>query len=110
MAQTKHDMAPFFAPSPGKAGGRAPKRSITFKVTDDERGMIDWAADAAGENRTEYLVNSARERAVNLLAEQRVFRLAPEAWDAFAAALDDDAQPNDAMIDFMNEPSPWQKA
>ncbi len=109
MAQAAHNMMSFLAPSPSKTVSRGQKRSITFKVTDDERDMIDWAAAAAGENRTEFLVKSARERAINFLADQRVFRLDSEDWDAFTAALDDDALPSAAMVDFMNEPSPWQE-
>lgn len=65
-------------------------RTAKFQVRARSRELelIDAAAERLGKSRSEFIMETARQRAQDVLSDQRVFRLEPEAWDAFVKALD----------------------
>ena len=50
--------------------------------------LIDDAAAVLGKTRTEFMVESARRQAVDVLLDQRLFTLDSERYDAFMQALE----------------------
>lgn len=52
------------------------------------RRLIDEAAAALGKTRTEFMIESARTKAIDVLLDQRLFALDEEGFDAFSRALD----------------------
>lgn len=62
--------------------------TINLRVETETRELIDAAASALGKTRTEFMIESARKHAIDVLLDQRLFVLDPEGFDAFARALD----------------------
>jgi uncharacterized protein (DUF1778 family) len=54
---------------------------------------IDDAAAVLGKMRTEFMVESARRQAVDVLIDQRLFTLDTDHYDAFMQALDNPPAP-----------------
>jgi uncharacterized protein (DUF1778 family) len=64
------------------------KGSINLRIETRTRELIDEAAAVLGKTRTDFMVETARQHAIDVLLDQRLFRLAPDQYDAFAQALD----------------------
>ena len=71
--------------------------------------MIDDAAAALGKTRTEFMVESARRQAVDVLLDRRLYRLDSESFDAFAAALDNSPPPGPKLTALLKRTSLWRK-
>jgi uncharacterized protein (DUF1778 family) len=68
------------------AAGRG--STINLRIEAETRALIDTAANALGKTRTEFMIETARRRAIDVLVDQRLFVLTPERHDAFTQALD----------------------
>ncbi len=64
------------------------KGSINLRIEARTRALIDAAAASLGKTRTEFMIDTARQHAVDVLLDQRLFVLEAAQHDAFAAALD----------------------
>jgi uncharacterized protein (DUF1778 family) len=90
-----------------KAG--PPAKAFSFRIDERTVGLIDQAAEAIGQTRTEFVLASARERATDVLLDQTLFRLSAADWEAFSAALDEPAAPNEELKQFLARKSPWEE-
>ena len=81
--------------------------TITMRLPEQTREIIDTAAAAVGKSRTEFVIDSARQSAVDVLLDQRVFHLDAAASEAFADALAKPIEPNAALRDLLARKSPW---
>ena len=102
--------------SPGTASARAgrpssadPKGSINLRIEAGTRQLIDDAAALMGKSRTEFMVESARQQAIDVLLDQRLFALEPERYVAFMAALDNPPAPGPKLKALMRRVPAWQK-
>lgn len=109
MPQTARNMERYVPPRRARSSEHAVKKAVSIKMTDEQKNFIDHVANLIGENRSEFMITSAHDRAVDLLLDARVFLLDEVHWNAFTAALDDPSPPNAAMIELLNEPAPWDK-
>ena len=75
--------------------------TITMRVPEQTREIIDTAAAAVGKSRTEFVLDSARQNAIDVLLDQQVFHLDAAASEAFADALARPIEPNAALRDPM---------
>jgi len=82
--------------------------SITMRVPAQTRELIDTAAATIGKSRTEFVLDSARQHAVDVLLDRRVFNLDELASEAFAHALASPVEPNEALRALMSSKSPWE--
>ena len=73
------------------------------------RQLIDDAAAVLGKTRTEFMVESARRQAVDVLLDQRLFTLDPERYDAFMQALDNPPAPGPKLKALLRRTPAWQK-
>jgi uncharacterized protein (DUF1778 family) len=71
--------------------------------------LIDNAADTAGKSRTEFVLESARRQAIEVLLDQRLFSLPPQQFEAFKRALDRPAEPTEKLKELMSIKAPWEK-
>ena len=89
----------------------APARTekLDLRLTPEAKRRIFAAAEAQQRTVSDFVLQSALERADEALAEQRTFILSAEKWEAFQAALD--APPRDIprMRRLMREPSIFEK-
>jgi uncharacterized protein (DUF1778 family) len=71
---------------------------FNLRATPEQHALIRQAADRVGRSYTDFILESATEKAVEVLADRRVFILDDDRWNAFVAALDAPAQPVPALV------------
>jgi uncharacterized protein (DUF1778 family) len=88
-----------------------PKReTLNIRIKPEERDLIDRAAKARGKNRTDFILDAARQAAEDALLDRTVFTVSPEAYAEFLARLDAPAQSNESLRRVMQTPAPWDLA
>ncbi|TBU87022.1 antitoxin [Pseudomonas dryadis] len=85
------------------------KGSINLRIETNTRQLIDAAAAVLGKTRTEFMVESARRQAIEVLLEQRLFMLNAECYDAFMHALDNPPAPGPKLRSLLRRVPAWQK-
>ncbi len=81
--------------------------TINLRLPAKVRNLIDTAAAATGKTRTEFVIESATQQAVDVLLDQRLFELGDKQWGAFNRALDNPPLPNDRLKKLMAKKAPW---
>lgn len=99
---------------PARRGISTPARAphdttVNVRMSSGTRNLIDTAASAIGKTRSEFITESARQHAVDVLLDQRLFVLAPEDFDAFEKALDNPPPPNDRLKALLKRKPLWEK-
>ena len=84
-------------------------RTINLRIADDRRALIDRAAEAAGKDRTEFMLDAATREATSVLLDQRYFQLDPGAFAKFEAALDATPADNPRLRQLLARKAPWKK-
>ena len=84
------------------------KGSINLRIGTQTRHLIDEAAAVLGKTRTEFMVESARNVAIDVLLEQRLFALDPERYDAFMQALDNPPAPGPKLRALLRRVPAWE--
>jgi uncharacterized protein (DUF1778 family) len=82
--------------------------AITMRLPVQTRELIDRAAASVDKTRTEFVLESARQRALDVLLDQRVFHLDAEASEAFARVLENPPAPVAALRKLMSSRAPWE--
>ena len=85
------------------------KGSINLRLEAVTRRLIDDAAAVLGKTRTEFMVESARRQAIDVLLDQRMFVLEPARYDAFVNALDHPPAPGPKLKALLRRVPAWQK-
>jgi uncharacterized protein (DUF1778 family) len=85
------------------------KGSINLRIDANTRQLIDDAAAILGKTRTEFMIESARQQAIDVLLDQRLFVLAPERYDAFVHALDNPPAPGPKLRSLLRRIPAWKK-
>jgi uncharacterized protein (DUF1778 family) len=81
---------------------------ISLRMDEETRSLIDRAATVVGQNRTDFMLSSARDRATEILLNQTFFRLPTSDWDAFVSALDNPPPPNAKLKALLARRAPWE--
>jgi len=93
--------------------GRSPasdaKGSINLRIEAGTRQLIDDAAAILGKTRTEFMIESARRQAIDVLLDQRLFALDSERYDAFMRALDNAPAPGPRLRSLLRRTPAWDK-
>lgn len=85
------------------------KGSINLRIESNTRQLIDDAAAVLGKTRTEFMIESARRQAIDVLLDQRLFVLDPARYDAFLHALDNPPAPGPKLRSLLRRVPAWQK-
>jgi uncharacterized protein (DUF1778 family) len=85
------------------------KGSINLRIEANTRQLIDDAAAVLGKTRTEFMIESARRQAIDVLLDQRLFVLDAERYDAFMHALDNPPAPGPKLRALMRRVPAWRK-
>ncbi len=85
------------------------KGSINLRIETNTRQLIDDAAAILGKTRTEFMVDSARRQAIDVLLDQRLFVLEPDRYDAFLHALDNPPAPGPKLLALLRRTPAWRK-
>jgi uncharacterized protein (DUF1778 family) len=84
------------------------KGSINLRIEMRTRQLIDDAAAVLGKTRTEFMVESARTLAIDVLLDQRLFILDSDRHDAFIHALDNPPAPGSKLRALLRRTPAWQ--
>jgi uncharacterized protein (DUF1778 family) len=85
------------------------KGSINLRIEANTRQLIDDAAAILGKTRTEFMIESARRQAIDVLLDQRLFVLDSKRYDAFMHALDNPPAPGPKLRSLLRRIPAWQK-
>ena len=83
--------------------------TINLRLSEKVRDLIDTAASVSGTTRTEFVLESARRRAIDVMLDQRLFALDDDAWAAFNRVLDKPPLPNARLKSLMARKPPWKE-
>ena len=92
---------------PRRAGSADVKGSINLRIEAQTRQLIDDAAAVLGKTRTEFMIDSARALAIDVLLDQRLFVLDSERYDAFVHALDNPPAPGHRLRALLRRTPAW---
>lgn len=84
------------------------KRSINLRIETHTRQLIDEAAALLGKTRTEFMVETARQEAIDVLLDQRLFSLDAERFDDFVRALDGSPAPGPKLKALLRRRPAWE--
>lgn len=85
------------------------KGSINLRIETNTRQLIDDAASILGKTRTEFMIESARRQAIDVLLDQSLFMLDSERFDGFMRILDNPPAPGPKLRSLLRRVSAWQK-
>lgn len=88
---------------------RDTKGSINLRIETQTRRLIDDAAAILGKTRTEFMVESARRQAIDVLLDQRLFVLDADRYDAFVRVLDNPPAPGPKLRSLLRRVPAWRK-
>ena len=83
--------------------------NIPIRARAEDRDLIDRAARMLGLSRSEFMIQSARREAQNVLADQSHFSLNAGQWDAFVKALDKTPKDNPRLRELIKRKAPWER-
>jgi uncharacterized protein (DUF1778 family) len=113
FAMTKANASSSQGPDPGRVvvaeRSTETKGSINLRIEANTRQLIDDAAAVLGKTRTEFMVETARREAIDVLLDQRLFVLDPERYEAFMHALDNPPAPGPKLRSLLRRVPAWQK-
>jgi uncharacterized protein (DUF1778 family) len=82
---------------------------INVRLSTAWRDLIDRAAAVVGKTRSEFVLESARKHAIDVLLDQRLFSLNGKQFDEFLRVLDQPPEPNARLKQLLASKSPWEK-
>lgn len=82
--------------------------NINIRAPEQTRALIDSAAKVVGKTRTEFMLDSARRCAEDILLDQRLFVLDDQKYDEFMKLLEQPAPPSSALKKLLAKKAPWE--
>ena len=93
---------------PSSAKTSRPRETLNIRIAADARSLIDRAAKARGQNRTDFILDAARRAAEDTLLDRALISVSSKAYAKFIARLDAPAKPNAQLRRTMRAPLPWK--
>jgi len=104
--RTRLDLYAYRAHTPAMSGVKSSRLAV--RLAEEQAALIRAAAEVEGATVTEFTVNAAVARARDVLADQRLFTLADEAWTEFLALLDRPVTTKPRLQGLFAEDSPFE--
>ncbi|NMF57982.1 type II toxin-antitoxin system TacA family antitoxin [Pseudanabaena yagii] len=82
--------------------------TINIRVKQEQRNIIDRAAEVQGKTRSEFMLESAYQKAQDVLLDWTFFDLDSSKYQEFTALLDRIPQPNKKLQKLLTTKSPWE--
>ena len=94
---------------PARARTRARSDAvINVRIPRFVRELIDTAAAAVGQSRSEFVIKSAERHALNVLLDQRFFQLDSGQHKAFLRVLENPPPPSKKLKELLSSKAPWE--
>jgi uncharacterized protein (DUF1778 family) len=84
-------------------------QKVNVRMSSATKNLIDSAAAVTGKNRSDFITESARRHAVDVLLDQRLFVLSAEAFASFEKALDNPPLPNEKLKALLRRKPLWER-
>ena len=91
-----------------QSSATANKGSINLRIETNTRQLIDDAAAVLGKTRTEFMIETARRQAIDVLLDRRLFTLESDRFDAFMQALDNPPAPGPKLRSLLRRAPAWR--
>jgi len=85
------------------------RSTLNLRIKPEVRGLLDRAAAAQEKTLTDFVVDAARQAAVDALTERTLFSVDQDRFDAFVAALDAPPKPSAALCRTMQRRAGWEE-
>jgi uncharacterized protein (DUF1778 family) len=85
------------------------RQTLNIRIKPEERGLIDRAAQARGQNRTDFILDAARRAAEEALLDRTLISVSEEAYRKFLLRLDAPPKPNARLRKILGTPARWDK-
>jgi uncharacterized protein (DUF1778 family) len=85
------------------------RETLNMRIKPDERALIDRAARARGQTRTDFILEAARRAAEEALLDRTLITVSEDAYRKFLARLDAPPNPNARLRKTMRTRAPWDK-
>ncbi len=82
--------------------------SINIRVSQDQRDLIDRAAALQGKSRSEFMLESAYQKAQDTLLDRSFFGVDELQFQQFTALLDAPIAPNEKLHRLLTTKSAWE--
>jgi uncharacterized protein (DUF1778 family) len=83
--------------------------TLNLRIKPELRGLIDRAAALSGRNRTDFVLNAARNAAEDTLLDHTLFAVSSKAYAEFVARLDAPPRVNARLRRALGTVAPWEK-
>lgn len=83
--------------------------TLNLRIKPEIRDLIDRAAKARGKNRTDFILDAARNAAEEALLDQALFVVGEEAYAEFVERLASPPAPDERLKKTLQTPVPWDK-
>jgi uncharacterized protein (DUF1778 family) len=93
----------------GRTATRQRDVNINLRASKQVKDLIDAAATLVGKSRSEFMLDSARQKAEDVLLDQRLFMLDDEKYQAFLEILEAPPRKNAELKKLLAEKAPWDK-
>jgi uncharacterized protein (DUF1778 family) len=81
--------------------------TINVRIQAAQRDLIDRAAVVSGKSRSEFMLESACEKARDVILDQTFFQLDPEQYEKFLELLDRPCDRDQALSNLLETKAPW---
>jgi uncharacterized protein (DUF1778 family) len=89
---------------------RAPHdTTVNVRMSTITRTLIDSAASLIGKTRSEFITESARQHAVDVLLDQKLFLLNADDFEQFQMALDNPPPPSNQLKALLKKTPIWER-
>jgi uncharacterized protein (DUF1778 family) len=82
--------------------------TINIRAKQNQRDLIDQAAIVQGKTRSEFMLESAYQKAQDVLLERSFFSLDEHQYQQFLELLDSPPTRNEKLQALLSNPSPWE--
>ena len=96
-------------PNSGTASRVARDVKINLRASQQQRSLIDRAAESVGKNRSDFMLEVACREAESVLLDRRYLGVDDEAYQEFMAALDLPPANNPRLRRLLAGKAPWER-
>jgi uncharacterized protein (DUF1778 family) len=84
------------------------RETLSLRIKPDVRDLIDRAAKLVGKNRTDFVLDAARQAAESAILDRAVLTFSAKAYAEFLARLDAPPRPNKRLQRSLQTAGPWE--
>lgn len=82
---------------------------IQVRASSEVKSLISRAAELRGQTLSEFVLETLRSRAQDVVLDQRIFVLSPKDHERFLALLDSPPPPTKALRDLFKRKALWEQ-